>query len=256
MKSEKNFYTIPALIVGVCLIVGTFVVAQAFYNVRALANSISVTGSAERIITSDMAKWTATITRTVPVGDVKGGSAQMKRDLAAVLEYYRGAGVTENEITVQPVTMMPVCESNQNVMYDRYGNQTCSIAQTTGYAFREDVVVESSDVQKIAKISREASDALISRGVIFSSQNVEYYYTQLKDLRLQLLAEATQNARERSQKIAESTSAKIGKLQSANMGVFQITAKNSTDVSDYGTYDTSSLEKKVTAIVRASFSLK
>lgn len=256
MKPEKNFYTVPALVLGLCLILGTFIVAQAFYNVRALANSISVTGSAERFITADMAKWTATITRTVPVGNVKEGSAQMKRDLATILDYYKEAGVSENEITIQPVAMMPVCESNQNVMYDKYGNQTCSISQTTGYAFREDVVVESSDVQKIAKISREASDALIGRGLIFSSQNVEYYYTQLKDLRLQLLAEATENARERSQKIAESTNAKIGKLQSANMGVFQITAKNSTDVSDYGNYDTSSLEKKVTAIVRASFSLK
>jgi hypothetical protein len=71
-----------------------------------------------------------------------------------------------------------------------------------------------------------------------------------------LLTQATKDAKDRAQKIAENTGKKIDSLQTASQGVFQVTAKNSVEVSDYGTYDTASLEKKVTGVVRASFSLK
>jgi hypothetical protein len=37
------------------------------------------------------------------------------------------------------------------------------------------------------------------------------------------------------------------------VGVFQITAPNSHDVRDYGIYDTSTIEKDVTAVVSVSF---
>lgn len=71
-----------------------------------------------------------------------------------------------------------------------------------------------------------------------------------------MLAEATKNARACAEKIAESTDSKIGFMQSASMGVFQVTPTNSVDVSDYGYFDTSSINKKVTSVVRASFSLQ
>jgi hypothetical protein len=40
------------------------------------------------------------------------------------------------------------------------------------------------------------------------------------------------------------------------MGVMQITPVNSTEVSDYGINDTSSIEKAITAIVTASFEVQ
>ncbi|MFA5160529.1 MAG: SIMPL domain-containing protein, partial [Candidatus Omnitrophota bacterium] len=43
---------------------------------------------------------------------------------------------------------------------------------------------------------------------------------------------------------------------SAKMGVFQITPVNSTEISDWGMNDTTSLDKKVTAVVNASFSIE
>ncbi|MDD4879214.1 MAG: SIMPL domain-containing protein, partial [Candidatus Omnitrophica bacterium] len=43
--------------------------------------------------------------------------------------------------------------------------------------------------------------------------------------------------------------------RSADMGVFQITPVNSTEVSDWGSNDTSSLEKKVFAVVHADFAI-
>ena len=48
----------------------------------------------------------------------------------------------------------------------------------------------------------------------------------------------------------------VGKIQSVRMGVYQITPVNSTDVSDMGINDTSSIDKKVTAVANVSFKIK
>lgn len=47
-----------------------------------------------------------------------------------------------------------------------------------------------------------------------------------------------------------------GKIQSVNMGVFQITPVDSTNVSDMGISDTTTIEKKVTAVANVNFRIK
>jgi len=71
-----------------------------------------------------------------------------------------------------------------------------------------------------------------------------------------MLAKATENAKVRASKMAASTGNKIGTIRSAQMGKFQINAANSYDVSWYGNHDTSSFDKKVIAIVHASFAIR
>jgi uncharacterized protein len=81
-------------------------------------------------------------------------------------------------------------------------------------------------------------------------------YTKLADLRPKLLADATKDALGRAKVLVDATGGKLGGLRDVNVGVFQITAPNSTEVSDYGVYDTSTLRKDVTAVVNVSFALK
>ena len=60
----------------------------------------------------------------------------------------------------------------------------------------------------------------------------------------------------RAKVLVDATGGKLGGLRDVNVGVFQITAPNSTEVSDYGVYDTSTLRKDVTAVVNVTFALK
>lgn len=71
-----------------------------------------------------------------------------------------------------------------------------------------------------------------------------------------MLAKATENAKQRAENMARATGNKIGFMRSAKMGVFQITPVTSTDVSDWGTNDTSSLDKKVMSVVTVSFAIE
>ena len=45
-------------------------------------------------------------------------------------------------------------------------------------------------------------------------------------------------------------------MRSSSLGVYQITSRDSTEVSDYGINDTSTREKDVTAVVTAGFDVE
>lgn len=48
----------------------------------------------------------------------------------------------------------------------------------------------------------------------------------------------------------------VGKIKSVRMGVFQITPVDSTSVSDMGISDTSTIDKKITAVANVVFFVK
>jgi hypothetical protein len=118
-----------------------------------------------------------------------------------------------------------------------------------------DVTVESPDVDMIDKLSREASE-LIYQGIEFNSNPPEFLYTKLADLKVEMIGLASLDAKVRADQIAKSTDNEVGEVRSSKMGVIQINAKNSSDVSDYGINDTSSLEKTIRAVVSMTFSIE
>ena len=124
-----------------------------------------------------------------------------------------------------------------------------------GYRLTQSVEIKSQDVNKIEDISR-ASTELINQDVQFQSQPPRYFYTKLNDLKISMLAEASKDARRRAEMLVENSGSKISGLRSSKMGVFQITAPFSNEVSDYGINDTSSKEKEITSVVNAEFIVK
>jgi hypothetical protein len=236
-----------SIILGVFLVMAVAVGGYAFYLAKGLDNTVSVTGSAERTVTSDIVKWNANFSRNVSESQVKEGYQQMKKDLDVINSYLKESGVAENQITVRPAYLNPMYD------YDKFSGSS----KMTGYQIQQSIIIESvGEIKKITTLSQEAPAVLAGKGLLFSTQNLEYYYSKFADLKVEMLTDATKNATERARRIAESTGVKLGSLQSASMGVFQVTALNSQEVSDYGFFDSSSIEKKVTAVVRAAFSLK
>ncbi len=244
-------HALAAAIIGASLIVGTLVVSAAVYKVKALNKNLSVTGSAERIIRSDTVKWKAHVTRSVMGDGLAAGSRSLRQDLNSALEHLAQNGIADKEVNAASMEVTPTC-GGQN---QYYGSQDCGPNPIIGYTLTQSFTVESPDVDKITDVSRNAATALLEKGIVFSSDSIDYYYSKLTDLKLDMLSEATRDAKARAGRIAAATGAKLGSVQSASMGVFQITAVNSTEISDYGAYDTSTIDKKVTAVVRAAFAL-
>lgn len=208
---------------------------------RLRADVVSVTGSAKMEVISDQAKWTTQVTRTVYESDLKSGYAQIASDAQKARTFLLAQGITEDELTVTPVSMYEVYTQDSNAPK----------RDTLTQVF----TVQSSDVDKITRASNNLS-GIINQGVIFSSQSLEYYYSKLPDARIQLLSQAIDDAKARATELAKNSGSKVGALKSATSGVVQVQSRNSTDVSDYGSYDTSQIEKQITVTVKATFSLR
>jgi hypothetical protein len=94
---------------------------------------------------------------------------------------------------------------------------------------------------------------LIGEGVPLTINPPAYTYTRLAEKRVDMLAKATRDARQRARAIAREAGASIGALTNADTGTFQITAPNSTEANDSGSYDTRSIDKDITAVMSVTF---
>lgn len=79
--------------------------------------------------------------------------------------------------------------------------------------------------------------------------------TKLTDAKFAALRVAVADARKRASTIAAGLGAHLGQVQKTSLGVYQITPRNSTEVSDYGINDTTSRQKDVYAVVSVTFRL-
>ncbi len=242
------------LIGAIAFLIGIALAFNGLQSIRSLDKTISVTGSAEKIVESDSAKWSLSITRSVSSENLREGSTALQSDVKKVTEYLITKGITGSSIERAPTETQVVCFSASDANYDRFGNRVC--AGEGSYLLSSRIVVNTDKAKEISDISQQTTEYALSQGITVTNSSVEFFYNKLTDLRVELLGAATENAKLRAEQIAKSTGKKLGNLQSASMGVFQVTSKQSVDFSDYGSYDTSTYEKKVTAIVRTAFSLR
>lgn len=239
--THKTSFINSRLLIAIGLVVSTAIGAYAFYQVRSFDNTLTVTGSATKQVTSDHVKWVGAITHTAKASTLKAGYADMAKDLTDVKAFLKDKNIPEDQIVTSPVFM------DQN--YDQPQGAERS------YTLRQTVDVNSADVNAIAEIAKNIQP-LIEKGVVFATQSLEFTYTKLPYERVALLADAIKDAKARAAKLAESSGKSVGMLKSASSGVVQVMSANSLDVSDYGSYDTSKVEKNIMLTVKASFTLK
>lgn len=239
-QSKVRIGVLFPIIIGLSLILSAVAVSFVIYRIKAMDNALQVTGSAKKVVTSDAVKWNGEFARTVTTDNLKAGYTQMASDLEKVKSFLKSEGVEDKDINISPV-----------YMYDQYDYKADSSAQKK-YNLSQTLQVQSNAVEKITNLAKNVQK-LIDSGVIFSTRSLEYYYTQLPEARIELLSEAVKDAQNRAERIAESSDNKVGALKSASVGVVQVLPVNSTEISDYGAYDTSSIEKEVMITVRATF---
>lgn len=244
MFSERNgivFNTGFWLALG--LVVSSTIMAWAYTSTKGSEQTVTVTGSARKRIKSDLIVWRANV--SYGTSDLSEAYRSLKERVPRVKAYLVSKGVPENQITISSISTKTLQDKDDN------GQETGAV---NGYVLGQVLEVRSTDVDKIAAISREVTE-LIDQGILLESQSPEYHYTKLGDLKIQMLSEAAKDAKVRAEQIASSTGSSVGSVRSARMGVLQITPADSNEVSDYGMNDTTSLEKDITAVVNVSFAV-
>ena len=232
---------LPQLLIGllalaVAIVVGAFAVASAVKAVKRSRDTITVTGSAKRPITADLVTWNLSVSSADV--DPAVASQDIVAKAAKVRAFLADAGLEAKE---PPVATE---ETSQKQGADR----------VTVYRLTQEFNVTTKEIDKAETAAGKVS-ALFEQGIAVSANPLQYVSTQLGKARIEALKEATADAKRRAQTLVEGLGGHLGAARRADVGVFQITPRNSTDVSDYGINDTSSREKDVTAVVTVTFGL-
>ena len=236
-----------AIIISVTVLLSVGLLTNAYKNRNQSRDIINVTGLGKKDFKSDLIVWSGFFTRKNM--ELKDAYRQLKEDKDKISEYLTSKGVNEKEILFSSVDINK--EFNQS--YDKDGRRYSTFS---GYRLTQRVEIESKEVEKIENIGREITE-LINLGVELNSSSPSYYYTHLSELKIEMIASATEDARIRAEKIAANSGAKLGDLKYAQMGIFQIIGQNSSeDYSWGGTFNTSSKMKTATITMKLQFGIK
>jgi hypothetical protein len=225
------------------LIAAAGAIAKAFVASRS-ESGIRVKGFAATDLESDLATWSARITARATT--LPEAYARLEQSAARLQAFVGSAGFPDSTWVLSAVSTGEVKRR------DKDGNLTNEIE---AYELSQKLSVRSERVWEVYDLSRNAT-SLIREGIDIKSFDPDYVSTQIEAVKLALLEQATANARERAETLARGSGGAVGELLSASQGVFQIVPRNSTSVSDYGSYDTSTIAKTVKAVVTLDFTVK
>ncbi len=233
------------LIVGTAVILAAFIASSAWKYRYKNAKTITVTGLSEKEFTSDQIVWNGSFSRSS--ADLKIAYNALKEDEKTVRGYLTTKGVADSNIVISSVDV----QKNFSERYDVNGRSSGSAF--SGYTLSQRVTVDSKDIPKIEKLSREITE-LLEQGIELNSSSPSYFYQKLNELKIDLLAKAAADAKERAKTIAKNSGTGLGDLVKANMGIFQITGKNADEDYSYGgVFNTSSKDKKATITVKVEY---
>lgn len=227
-------------IIAAGFVISAAIIGWSWFAVHALDNVITVTGSAKQHVTSDSVKWRLSISRKATETYMASGYTQLAGDLKAVKQFLKDNNIPDTAVTVS------------QVFVDQIYNYSANYSGPQEYNLHQDITIQSSDVNGIDALSKDLS-AITARGIFVSGNNLEFYVSSLPDLRVSLLADAVKDAKARAEELAKAGGQNVGPLKSASSGVVQVLSPNSVDISDYGQYDTQSIEKDVMVTARATF---
>jgi len=246
-RPQSGGTTAGFLLLGVALAIGLIVsaavVSRSLERIKLAGDKITVKGYAEEKVVSDAGTWRGTI--TVRSGDLQAGYRALEADTARVLQLLKSAAGADAAVSSSPVSPRPQFEIGPG------GVQTGRI---TGYELERTIEFNSGNVELIGQVAASAS-ALISDGVNINSWPPQYFFSNLNAVKVRLIGAATRDAQLRAEQFAAGSGVTVGALRSASQGVFQITRPNSTETADYGSYDTSTVEKVVKAVVTVEYSV-
>jgi uncharacterized protein len=235
-----------SLIIAAAILLTALIFSHAYRNRHQAGHSISVTGLGSKDFVADLIVWSGSFSRKH--SQLKEAYAALDSDREKITAYVIAQGIPKDAIIFSAVDI----NKEFDYQYDNNGNLSRSVF--SGYSLRQSIQIESRDVDKIEALSRKVTE-LINSGIELYSNQPEYYYTKLAELKIEMIAEATKDAQLRASQIADNAGGSLGKLKRADMGVFQIVAQNSSEEYSWGgSFNTSSKRKTASITVKLEYS--
>lgn len=249
-----NTRIISPLIIGAAIVITALILGSSFKNRNVKQDAISVTGLGSKDFTSDEINWGGSFDASAM--DAKEAYNIILEDKEKVKAFFQSKGFQPGEFTFGGVNFS---KSFRTVTTRNSDGSEQSQEVFEGYKVTQTINFQAKKnpalMKKIEAVIDKTAE-LINNGVQFEPSSPQYTYSDLASLKHNLIEAGAKDAMQRAEKIVKTADGDLGKLKDASMGVFQITAKGSTDEDSYGgNFDTSSKEKSARITVRLTYNL-
>lgn len=178
---------------------------------------VDVKGLAEREVNANLVTW------PIMFKEVGNDLPTVYQRVTAVnnqiVDFLVANGLSQDEISIGAPKV-------QDLQTDRYNTNPLPY----NYAVTSVVTVSSSKVKQVHSLINRQGE-LFSKGIAIISDystTITYDFTDLNSIKPEMIAEATQNAREAAKKFADDSDSRLGKIKTARQGQFSIEDRDAT----------------------------
>ncbi|WP_017663833.1 SIMPL domain-containing protein [Porphyrobacter sp. AAP82] len=223
-----------AAILATGLVAGGYLLGDGLLRAKDAERAVTVRGLAERDVTADLATWT--ISYSASSTSLAEAQDKVRRDTQSIEAFFKELGF--------PAEALQPTGANVNSSTDMSG--------TTTYTVRQRLALRTTDIARAQKAVARQFD-LVGRGVFLEEgSGMAYTFTRLNDIKPEMVAAATKDARSAAQQFAKDSNSGVGKIRDATQGYFEIEARDG-DSGGWGSAD--SPYKKVRVVTTVSFTL-
>ena len=197
-----------AIILSVGVMVMGWCVKAGIDNFTNKDRKVTVKGLAEREVPADKVTWSISTKETG--NDLPTLHERINVQANKIKTFLKQNGIEESEITVNPpsVTDLEAREWGDNQKPFRY------IVNTT-------ITVATTKVEEVNKAIFKQAE-LLKQGVALDSSYPNYEYAAFQQMKPEMMSEAIKNAQKTAEQFAEASESKLGKIQTAGQGQFEI----------------------------------
>lgn len=207
MQNKNNFYFL-----GICLVIASIVISLGFSSINPKEASVSVRGLAQREVNADLAVWQLSF----GLGDnnLENLQKSIKEKSEIVSLYLKDKGLDERDFSV-------LSPSITNNLLDPYINQE---KMQYIYIAKLNFLIRTDKISAVKK-ANEGLLELVDKGIAIKQDyenKINYEFTKLNDIKPEMIALATKNARKVAEQFAKDSNSNLGKIKHATQGLFSI----------------------------------
>ena len=248
MKITQKLKSMPGvwvIVLAIGIALGGYFIGDGVYRAMS-GRTVTVKGLAERDVVADTAVWNIQINGVG--GDLTELQQRIDNDLTEINAFLVDAGFAPGDIQKLRVQVRD--------KYAGYTDSELKNQQNDGrYVIETGVMVRSHDVALVDSVSRRMGE-LVRRGITITEDysGPIYIFNGLNDIKISMIEQATKNATAAGEQFAKDADARLGKIKSANQGVFSIESRDPTD--SWSSNERQAINKKVRVVATITFYLK
>lgn len=227
----------PSLLLSLGILGAGYSVGNAITHFKDFDRYVDVKGLDEKMVKSNQASWQINFTSSS--NDLKQIYNNVSKSQNDIIQFLTSQGFKETEIQKQGISIT----DNLANSYSQHNTNQPRYTATSG------ILILTSNVDLVGSAAQK-TESLVELGVVMTSSNVRYSYTDLNSIKPEMLTHATESAKESAQIFAKNSHSKLGSIKNASQGLFTITAP---DGGNAGYDDGSSMMKKVRVVTTVQF---